>query len=245
MSEIIYFEEADSSNNVAMNLIGKQHLSEFSIVLVKNQTKGKGQGSNSWYSKPNESITLSIIVYPLFLLPEHFFFISKLTAIVTHKLINKYTKNAYIKWPNDIYVNNKKIAGILIENIISQQQMQASIIGVGINVNQATFPSNLPNPTSLFLETKNNYSIDLLVSQWQQIFIEHYSWLKSKNFEQIDKYYNKYLFMKNKNATFLTNKQEILEGTILKVNNAGELVVLVNNKKRNFNIGELDLILKD
>jgi len=242
MSEIYKIDKADSSNNLAMELINKKKPPEFSIIWVINQTKGKGQGNNSWHSMPNMNITISMIVYPIFLKPENFFYLSKLTALVTQKLVCKYVENTYIKWPNDIYVNNKKIAGILIENKMSQQQIQASVIGVGINVNQTTFPTNIPNPTSLFIETKKTFSIELLIHQWQQLFIEHYSLLISQNFVNIDTEYHKHLFLKNQIASFLIKQQKTIKGTILRVNNAGELIVLVDNNEEKFRIGELEFV---
>lgn len=242
MSEIFIVEEAESSNSLAMEWIGKQTMPEFSIIWVKNQTKGRGQGNNSWHSKPNENITISMIVYPVFLKPENFFFLSKITAIATHKLIHSFAKNTYIKWPNDIYVNNKKIAGILIENKMSQTQLQASVIGVGINVNQSSFPENIPNPTSLFLETKETFSIELIISEWQKCFIEYYQLLISESFEEIDSLYHQHLYMKNKTVHLLTNKNQTIVGSIQKVNNAGELVVQVNNQQLRFSIGEVDLV---
>jgi BirA family biotin operon repressor/biotin-[acetyl-CoA-carboxylase] ligase len=243
MSDIIIVEEANSSNTYANNLIKKEKLKEFSIIWVKNQTHGKGQGNRKWHSLPNQNITISMILYPTFLQTNDLFYLSKITAISCHQLINNYCKNVAIKWPNDIYVKNNKIAGILIENIFSKNTIEASIVGIGINVNQTDFPKNIPNPTSLKLETYNEFSLPELIKELQKIFKENYKLLEDKKFNVVDKIYNKYLYLRNKIVNFVTSQGNIFSAKIIQVNPQGEIELLVDNTKKSFKIGNIEMLV--
>lgn len=149
--DIIWLDVAESSNDEARKAIDS--LDNLSVVAVRCQTSGRGQGTNSWESAPGENLTFSIILKDLNILPKEQIVISQITALSVVELLEKHGIEAKIKLPNDIYVGSKKICGILIENTLCSNKIRWSIIGIGINVNQTVFPTHLPNPTSILLET--------------------------------------------------------------------------------------------
>lgn len=149
--DIMWFDTLDSTNEEVRRRIDS--LDNLSVVAVRCQTSGRGQGTNSWESAPGENLTFSIVLKDLNILPKEQIVISQITALSVVELLEKHGIEAKIKLPNDIYVGSKKICGILIENTLCSNKIRWSIIGIGINVNQTVFPTHLPNPTSILLET--------------------------------------------------------------------------------------------
>ena len=148
--DIIWLDVAESSNDEARKAIDS--LDNLSVVAVRCQTSGRGQGTNSWESAPGENLTFSIILKDHDILPNQQIAISQITALSVVKFLELHGIDAKIKLPNDIYVGSRKICGILIENTLCAGKIKWSIVGIGINVNQTAFPSSLPNPTSILLE---------------------------------------------------------------------------------------------
>lgn len=244
MSNIIYIDKAESSNTLALELTSKEHVPEFSIIWIGHQTQGRGQSNRKWLSHRYKNITMSAVIYPLFLNVEQWFYLSKVSALATHKLISSFCNNVFIKWPNDIYVNHKKISGILIENRIQQQHIKTSVVGVGINVNQQRFPKNVPNPTSIFIETQREYDLKSLIIQWQQYFIKYYQWLKKRKFNEIDAHYHQHLYMKNETIQLKIKNEGVLIGKIIEVTPSGQLKIESDGKVRLFNIGDAEWLLQ-
>ena len=138
------------STNDCLALICREgKAEEFYTVVTEFQTAGKGQRGNSWESEAGKNLLFSTVLYPTALEAKHQFYVSMLAALAIHEALSSYTSGFSIKWPNDIYWKNQKIAGILIENEIEGKYLNQSIIGVGLNVNQEKFLSDAPNPVSL------------------------------------------------------------------------------------------------
>ena len=172
--DIIWLDKAESSNDEARKAIDT--LDNLSVVAVRCQTAGRGQGTNSWESAPGENLTFSVGLKDLDILPNEQIAISQITALSVVDFLSKHGIEAKIKLPNDIYVRSKKICGILIENSLCGNKIKWSIVGIGINVNQTIFPSSLPNPTSMLLEKNfTAQSLDLLLNQFHEIYSDHYS----------------------------------------------------------------------
>lgn len=172
--DIIWIDKAESSNDEARKAIDA--LDNLSVVAVRCQTAGRGQGTNSWVSAPGENLTFSVVLKDLDISASEVIAISQITALSVVDFLSKHGIEAKIKLPNDIYVRSKKICGILIENSLCGNKIKWSIVGIGINVNQTIFPSSLPNPTSMLLEKNfTAQSLDLLLNQFHEIYSEHYS----------------------------------------------------------------------
>ena len=154
--DIIWLESTDSTNEEAGRRISD--LDNLSVLSAVRQTEGRGQRGNSWSSNDGENLTFSIVLkygngegfIPEIRAADQFA-ISEAAALAVVDLLASYDIEAKIKWPNDIYVGNRKICGILIENAIRGSYIANSIIGIGLNVNQQTFDPSLPNPTSMLL----------------------------------------------------------------------------------------------
>lgn len=148
---IKWYQTIDSTNSQAnRELADAPH---GSVWAADFQTAGRGQRGNKWESKAAENLTFTILLRPAFLHPSQQFLISQITSLGVLRYLNSKGLEAKIKWPNDIYIGNRKICGMLIENSISADKMSASIVGIGLNLNQREFSSDAPNPTSLVLET--------------------------------------------------------------------------------------------
>ena len=138
-----------STNVYATQLLAKKDVIEGTVIVAKYQTAGKGQGTHTWNSDSNKNLLFSIILYPDTVLPEEQIFITMAVSLGVCDFLNSLFEGSQIKAPNDIYYNNHKIAGILIENTIVDGVINSCIVGIGLNVNQTTFPSDLPNPISI------------------------------------------------------------------------------------------------
>ena len=157
---VVYFETIDSTNTVAK----QNDYKDGTVIIAESQTAGKGRLGRVWESEYNTGIYMSIVLMPN-IPPER---IPMLTLVAGISVCNVLTKmcsvDFKIKWPNDIYFNDKKIAGILIKNEIKGMMLGTSIIGIGLNVNQESFDENLPNPISMKMITGENYDLESLLN---------------------------------------------------------------------------------
>ena len=173
-TDIIWLERVDSTNDEA-----RRHISEIdnlSVVSALEQTRGRGQRGNRWSSQPGENLTFSLVVKDFRIKANEQSAISQATALSLVDLLSRHEIKARIKWPNDIYAGDEKICGILIENSLKGSEIDWSIIGIGLNVNQTTFPEDLPNPTSMKLCTGNSnpYNTREILEEFMGIFTGYY-----------------------------------------------------------------------
>ena len=162
MTNEIKYSIIDSTNNEAQRQLqnGIAPKEDF-VIRADFQTDGRGQRGNTWHSPNALNLMFSYVHYPEKLEARHQFMLSQATATaIASYLTQKGVKDVAIKWPNDVYVGMKKICGMLIENAVSGHYIRYSIIGIGVNINQTTFPDNLPNPTSLTKCTGQQYDLD-------------------------------------------------------------------------------------
>ena len=165
--DIIWLKETESTNRYAREHICE--LDNLSVVTAMYQSSGKGQGNHVWLSEPGANMLISIVLKDLSIKPSEQVKISDITAVSVVELLESHGINAWIKPPNDIWVDTKKICGILIEHSLRGNHISWSIIGIGLNVNQTSFPDDLPNPTSMKLE-KEGVDIEDLISEFIDIF---------------------------------------------------------------------------
>ena len=172
--DIIWLDVAESSNDEARKTI--DILDNLSVIAVRCQTKGRGQRTNTWETAPGKNLTFTIVLKDFEILPSEQIAISQITALSVVDFLALHGIEAKIKLPNDIYVGAKKICGILIEHSLRGNRILHSIIGIGLNVNQTSFPSELPNPTSMAIEGCTKDCAELL-SEFLDIFVSHASLL--------------------------------------------------------------------
>ena len=148
--------EATESTNRAMRE-ASSHLDNLSVIAAREQTAGRGQGTHTWHSRPGENLTFSLLFRPQELHAEDIIVITCATTLGIRDYLLSRGVESRIKWPNDIWVGDRKICGILIENKLDGKLVQESIIGIGLNLNQTEWPEELPNPVSLKQLTGKDY----------------------------------------------------------------------------------------
>ena len=193
---IIPVETVASTNDYLKELAHKQVLAEGTVIVARNQTAGKGQRGNSWESEAGKNIACSMLLYPSFLPVQRFFLLSEAIALGVKETLDAYTDRITIKWPNDVYYQERKIAGILIENELTGNAYNLSIAGIGLNINQERFLSNAPNPVSLKQITGREYDIEALLRELIQNVLNRYEQLKAGDAESIIRMYHDALYHK-------------------------------------------------
>lgn len=222
--EIIHLAITDSTNNYANRQIRELEVSEGTVFLAHQQTSGRGQLRNFWESKPGENLTFSIVIYPDFLEIRHQFLLSKVVVLGIYKALSKYIDHLKVKWPNDIYVGNQKLGGILIENSIMYGLLKSSVIGIGLNINQTVFISNAPNPVSLQNLTNKHYDCETILSEVLSEINGYYNLLRDGEEDQIDLDYISHLYRLNETCNY-RSENEVFEGQIIGVNEIGQLLI--------------------
>jgi BirA family biotin operon repressor/biotin-[acetyl-CoA-carboxylase] ligase len=223
---IIRLDSLDSTNNYAAQLVDAEKAQEGTTIVANHQTAGKGQRDNVWNSRPGESLLMSIVLNPKLALDAQFQFLAAVSVAI-QTAIKSFDKdlNIKIKFPNDIIINDKKAAGILIENNIRGNEWLSAIVGVGINVHQSNFGANLPNATSLRLCSQISWSLeDLLFKIRSNIFY----YTKSLDRQSFINEYNGILYKRGE-FQFFEENGVIFRAKILGVNVDAQLLLLHQN----------------
>jgi len=231
---IIKIERIDSTNTFLKELAHKQTLKEGAVAVTANQTKGKGQRGNSWESEAGKNITCSLILYPSFLPPQQIFLISEAVSLGVKETLDAYTAGITIKWPNDIYHNERKIAGILIENELTGNKYNLSIVGIGLNINQEYFISDAPNPVSLKQITGRDYNTEIILLEMLKNIMTWYDRLKLRDTENISCMYHEALYRKT-GLHFFEDNDGIFYARFDRVSDDGFLHLITDrNEKRSY-----------
>ena len=241
---LITLKEVDSTNTFLKDVLSKSTpLLDGTVIMADRQLAGRGQTGNSWISEAGKNLTFSILLNPVFLAIERQFDLNMALSLALNDFFNKYDlQGAAIKWPNDSYLNNKKIAGILIENILQGNKIKHAIIGIGLNVNQEDFPANLKNVTSLKQALHQDYNLMQILGEIC-VFIEaRYLQLKAGNIDKLKDEYLSTLYLKDENALYRFDNQ-IQTAIIRDITENGQLVVETAKGLRYFNNKEIEFII--
>ena len=179
MSGIKWFESLASTNNEA-----KKHITDYdnlSVIATIEQSAGRGQGTHTWYTTPGKNLTFTIVFNPENLPASEALYLTRITTLSLLSYLAARGVSARIKWPNDIWVEDKKICGILIENILEGNLVHNSIIGIGLNINESGWPEDLPNPVSLGELTGKSYDIREELEAFYKEFCRHAQMLSSED----------------------------------------------------------------
>lgn len=236
------FKITSSTNDLAALALKSNKVIEGSVFRADSQTAGKGQRGRVWESLSNQNILASYVFYPTFLRADEQFNLIKATSLAVKDLLDKYLmENASIKWPNDIYINDSKIAGILVESVMKGNYMGSSIVGIGLNVNQRIF-GDLSNATSVVLETGKGCDLELLFNELNYHLEERYLQLRQdKNAANAE--YLKALYRIDCASWYWVNNQKI-QLTLIGVDEFGR--VKLEDKNGNvsaFSMHEVKLIV--
>ena len=239
--KIIKLDAIDSTNSFLKDMAVKVNVDDFTVVVAKEQTLGRGQMNSNWNVQGGKSLTFSV-----FCRFEDF-------NVVDYKYLNfcvslsvynavKYLKlpRLAIKWPNDIMSENKKIAGVLIENTLSLTKISSTVIGIGLNVNQDSFSVDLPNASSIKMILGEEINLDFLFNKVLVSLNEGIELLRKKEYAVLEKQYLSVLYKKNVPSMFKTNQNILFMGKIIGVSKSGNLQIeLENETVKEFGIKEV------
>lgn len=189
MIRIEYRETVTSTNDVA-----KERDEAGLLVLADVQTRGRGQRGNAWESEPGRNLTFSLIMRPEFLPAAEQFYVSEAASLAVADALETYDVPARIKWPNDIYIGDRKVCGILIEHDLLGDRLGKSVLGIGINIGQRVFLSDAPNPTSLALETGTDPDRMEVLGRFCEAFTDYYGRLEAGDVDFLDRCYRQRLY---------------------------------------------------
>ncbi|MBB3125083.1 BirA family biotin operon repressor/biotin-[acetyl-CoA-carboxylase] ligase [Mesoflavibacter sabulilitoris] len=239
---IIKLNAIDSTNLFLRSLSIDTNVEDFTVVVAKHQTKGRGQMGTVWSSQDAKNLTFSVFKRLVNLKLDQHFVISMVASLAVINTLKKLNlPKLSVKWPNDILSANKKICGILIENVIKQNNVSATVVGIGLNVNQVNF-SNLPQASSLLNVTGISYDLDELLQSILKELEILFDLVESNHFKTIKTTYESYLFRKDKPSTF-KNEEGLFSGFIKGVSNEGLLEVLLeDNILKTFDLKTIKLL---
>jgi BirA family biotin operon repressor/biotin-[acetyl-CoA-carboxylase] ligase len=238
---MLILDSVDSTNNYAMGLIQKGEATDGLAVFAREQTSGKGRRGRQWLSSKNDNIILSICVQMQWQRVSQQFGLSMAAALGCMDLMSKYVPGkATIKWPNDIFINDTKAGGILIENVIRGTLWQWSVIGIGLNINQRQFEDSTFKGTSLKLETGNEFDVMKLSGELYEFILNRITSLNEGEFKNILEEYNENLFARGQ-LVKIKKDNYIFETRIKSVSSAGELLT-EDIIKRQFNFDEIKFV---
>lgn len=243
-NNIIELESVSSTNEYASDLLKKERPEEGTIIIAHNQLAGKGQGANTWESESGKNLTFSLILYPDFLEASQQFMISKVIALGIQKYLAFKSHHVTIKWPNDIYYTDKKIAGILIENSIIGSKINHCIVGIGININQTEFKGDAPNPISLKQISGGDFYLEDELVELKYHLAKYYNKLKNKHFKDLDR---EYLLNLYKYKVWHDYKvgDKLFRGKITGISEFGHLQLLTREENivKEFDFKEVEFVL--
>lgn len=238
---IIKLSAIDSTNSYLKNLAVEEFPESFTVVVAEHQLSGRGQMGTVWESDSGRNLTFSVLVnFSKFKITDQFY-LSMAVALAVVAVLKEYVKNKlYVKWPNDILADRNKLAGILIENVLSGHFIKYCVIGIGLNVNQEQFSNEIINVTSLKKIVGHNIQKDELLVNIVNSLKHYINHVEKKNFILLKEEYIASLYKYNVPAMFQGNLGTQFLGKIIDVSEDGRLVVeLENEKTRKFNLKEI------
>jgi len=201
-------------NTFLRQLSSSEIVEDYTIVVAESQTKGRGQMGTTWSSQRSKNLMASVFVDVSFLAIENNFYISMAISLAISRTLKSFQiKHVAIKWPNDILADQKKISGVLIENVIKNNQMQATIIGFGLNINQTHF-EGLPNATSMQIVSGKHYDLNEVLQSVILNLKFYFELMKTRQLDELKTLYETELFRKNKPSTFEDAEGSLFSGFI-------------------------------
>lgn len=235
--------ELHSTNEFALDLIAKNNPIEGTVVTADFQTAGRGQLNNSWESAAGQNLLISIILFPHFLTPKHQFILNQVVSLGLNDCVGQFvSKKVTIKWSNDCYIENKKVAGVLIQNSLTSKMIQSSVIGIGLNVNQQLFTSNAPNPTSFSLEMNQQFELANIRDTLCYFIEKWYLKLKAGHRDLIQKKYIESLYLYQKNTLYRDTNGVVFNGVVQGVDDIGRLLIQTNQGLKRYSFKEVQFL---
>ena len=232
------FDRIDSTNVQSVAHYKEWNLRSGDVVYTDDQYQGQGQRGKTWIHTPKHHVAMTYFWEPTSLDADRSFIANQAVALAVCDVLEDLQLQAQIKWPNDIYIGSQKVAGILIQNILKGKSVERSFIGIGINVKSQDFDSDLPNPAALEDYYPNELTSVEVMERTANALDNRLSQALSGQSDEIPKAYLERLYLKGMESDF-TIETEHIRGTIIGVQEDGQLLVQIGNQQRSFLFGQL------
>lgn len=234
----IRLETTSSTNRYARQMCDLGEARHGDVVRSLFQTHGKGHAGNVWESAYGQNLTFSLIMVPDFLQARSQFLLSMAVSLGIATAMEFFGISASIKWPNDLYVGNRKLGGILIENALMGDRVRDCIAGIGLNVNQTTFSEKVPNPTSMKLLLGEAFDLDAVCDKILMEIDGHYSMLERGEIQKLTDQYHQKLYLRGQESLF-EDETGPFTGIIEGVNAFGQLIMVTANGPKIYQFKEV------
>lgn len=238
---VYFLPECHSTIDELSNLIKTETVEEGTLIYTGHQTSGRGQRGNQWIDEPGKNILLSLLLKPQKVAPSHQFYLNLIIGLAITNYLKELlpSESIMLKWPNDVYVGSKKVAGILIENNLRGALLETSIVGVGVNLNQSE--ALLDSATSVIRYSKKNIDREEFIENLL-LHIEHwYAKLCNVSYEEIIDAYYEVMYWKEEIHTFRNGKTEF-QGIIKGIDSSGRLIVLTSLGEEIYDVKEIQFV---
>jgi len=236
---LIFMPSCHSTNDICADLISKGDIVNGTVVITDHQHQGRGQGSNAWISEKESNLTMSVILDTSFMNVKDQYYLNMMVCLAVSDMLREYAgKDISIKWPNDIYYLDKKICGILIQNILKGNKMEYSIVGLGININQEEF--TIENAVSLRNITGRWYDMNEVLNRLVELLEEYYKILRLGLNKRLKGLYMERLMWFNEDRFFETD--HVFEGRITDVDPHGRLIINAEDQLFSFSFQEVKFV---
>lgn len=240
----IHIEQIDSTNNELRRLISHEPIDTFTMLTAEYQTSGRGQVGNTWESEKGKNLLMSILMRPKQLDVRQQYMLSMSLSVAVVRALRPIVNNVEIKWPNDIYVDNKKLGGILIENMLKGIFIDYSIMGLGLNINQTKFISDAPNPVSIKNITNTDYSPQIIAENIQSEIVLAVNKVDNQQFEQIRNEYMSVLYRNDMQYYSYKDDSGQFMARIADIEPDGHIIMIdQDNVHRRYTFKEVEFII--
>lgn len=240
---LLAFEELPSTNDYAVQLLAKSKPSEGTVISAGFQAAGKGQIGSRWESEADKNLLFSVVLHPTFLPLSRQFLLNQAVSLSVRDFIASYTTAPVsVKWPNDIFIGHRKVAGLLLQSSISGTLMQSCVVGLGININQTHFPDHLPRATSLSVATGQTYALKGLLTHYCACLEARYLQLRAGRYPQIEADYRSVLYGYGQSVRFRRAEGGLFTGTIVGTAQSGQLLVDSGRGREAFQLKQVSLV---
>lgn len=239
-----HLDETSSTNEYAALLIDAEKTIEGTLITASAQSKGRGYSGNRWESEKGENLLFSIVLKPAFLQARQQFYLNELITLGLYDALQpKLGSSLKIKWPNDVFYKDEKLAGILIENSLSGNFIQHSVIGIGLNVNQSGFSKEIKNVCSLKMITKKEWDLDELLTSVCKSIETRYLQLKNNQLQTLQQDYMQSLFRADDEEYWYRKEKKKFKARIAGINPEGKLMLATNKGWDAYGFKEVEFIL--
>jgi BirA family biotin operon repressor/biotin-[acetyl-CoA-carboxylase] ligase len=238
--KLVYVPECQSTNSSLAEMVEHAELPEGSVLITDHQTQGRGQRGNSWESSRGENLTFSLLLRPKFLATRDQFQLSMAVALgIASGLQHWVGDSAALKWPNDIMTDDRKLGGVLIENQSQGTQLTASIVGIGVNVNQRVL--SFPNACSLIQVVGSPVELNDVFARIAAGVEAKYMQLRTGAHDLLREEYLALLYQRGLPKRFETAGR-LFTGVISGVDEAGRLLVREGEMQRAYSMKEIRMV---